>query len=127
MPLPVVSNIVPGFAILPTPVVIFGSNLLGARSARFGPNPGTILLDVGFLLLVVPPPGCGTVDVTVTTAGGTSAVTPSTRFTYLGPCPEPVPPTVTSVLPNRGPDQGGQQVAITGTGFVPGKTQVFFG
>ncbi len=52
------------------------------------------------------------VDVTVTTAGGTSLLTSTDRFTYG--------PTITAVTPNTGPTAGGTSVTITGTGFAIG-------
>ena len=58
----------------------------------------------------------GTWNLFVTTAGGTSAVTPADDFTYA-----PVP-AVTSVSPNAGPTSGGTAITVTGTGFVPGAT-----
>ena len=65
--------------------------------------------------------GDGTVDVTVTTAGGTSATGASDKFTYIAP------PTVTNVNPTSGPQAGGTPVTVTGTGFVSGSTSVHFG
>src|SRR5208337_5028734 len=62
----------------------------------------------------------GTVDVTVTTPGGTSATSASDQFTY-----DPVP-TVTGVTPAAGPVAGGTTVTVTGTGFT-GATSVKFG
>ena len=64
----------------------------------------------------------GAVDVTVTTAGGTSAANSGDKFTYT---PPPVP-TVTNVSPGSGPSTGGTSVTITGTGFT-GATAVNFG
>jgi hypothetical protein len=128
--LPVVFAVLPWFGIFQTPVVILGANLAGARAVHFGPNLGTIVESepsLGFSLVVLPPPGSGIVDVTVTTPSGTSAVTPAGRYSYLLPGTGPAAPTVTAVTPNYGPEQGGQPVTITGTDFVPGQTQVVFG
>jgi hypothetical protein len=58
----------------------------------------------------------GAWSVLVTTAGGTSSVTPGDAFTYL-----PLP-TVAAVTPNRGPTSGGTPITITGSGFVSGAT-----
>jgi len=58
----------------------------------------------------------GTWNVFVTTAGGTSAVSPADAFTYA-----PVP-AVSSISPNSGPTSGGTAITVTGTGFVPGAT-----
>jgi hypothetical protein len=57
------------------------------------------------------PTGTGTVDVTVTTAGGSSAATTADRFTYVPA------PAVTAIKPAEGPVSGGTVVTITGTNF----------
>ena len=64
------------------------------------------------------PAGTDTVDVTVTTLGGTSATSSADFFTYA--------PTVYGVSPSHGPTAGGTLVTITGTGFT-GVTAVNFG
>ena len=61
----------------------------------------------------------GTVDITVTTPGGTSAVVPADEYTYLGP-------TVSAVRPASGPSAGDTKVTVTGTD-LNGATQVLFG
>ncbi|MBQ0904605.1 IPT/TIG domain-containing protein [Micromonospora sp. U21] len=40
--------------------------------------------------------------------------------------PIPAPPTAATIVPDEGPQSGGQTVTITGTGFVPGGTTVTF-
>jgi hypothetical protein len=69
-------------------VVIFGSDLTGA-TVRFGSAPGTVLSvnAAGTRMVVLTPPGTGTVDVTATTPAGTSATGAADRFTYLTPPP----------------------------------------
>jgi hypothetical protein len=69
-------------------------------------------------ITAVSPAGTGTVDVTVTTAAGTSLTSPADQFTYG--------PTVTKVEPNRGSPGGGTTVTLTGTGFA-GASAVKFG
>jgi hypothetical protein len=67
-----------------TPVTITGTGLSGATAVDFGPgDPATISTDTTTSLTVLSPPGAGTVDVTVTTPQGTSAVTAASAFTYL--------------------------------------------
>jgi hypothetical protein len=61
----------------------------------------------------------GTVDVTVVTPDGTSAVTPADQFTFLPPT------TMTGISPASGPTAGGNTVTITGSGFT-GATAVLF-
>ena len=66
-----------------TTVTITGTNLLGATAVHFG----TALAKIGKVvsateLKVTSPKGRGTVAVTVTTPGGTSAKTKADRYTY---------------------------------------------
>ncbi|GIW13476.1 MAG: hypothetical protein KatS3mg062_0915 [Tepidiforma sp.] len=72
------------------------------------------------VVAVAPVQGAGTVDVRVTTPGGTSPNTAADDFTCTG---TPVP-TVTSVSPASG--AAGTTVTITGTNFT-GVTSVTFG
>jgi IPT/TIG domain len=60
----------------------------------------------------VPAGSAGTVDITVTTPGGTSTTSSGDQYTYVAA------PTVTGVTPNAGPLTGGTVVTVTGTGFV---------
>ncbi|WP_176465178.1 IPT/TIG domain-containing protein, partial [Pseudomonas sp. Irchel 3E20] len=66
------------------------------------------------------PAGAGTVDVRVTTTGGTSATSAADQFTYVGA------PTVSAISPSSGPATGGTTVTLTGTNFS-GTTAVTFG
>ncbi|WP_425273471.1 IPT/TIG domain-containing protein, partial [Pedobacter miscanthi] len=66
------------------------------------------------------PAGTGTVDVRITTTGGTSATSASDQFTYIAA------PTVTALSPTSGPTSGGTSVTINGTNFI-GATAVTFG
>jgi hypothetical protein len=66
-------------------VTVTGTNLAGATAVDFGPNPGTgvVANGAGTSLTVTSPAGAkGTVDVTVVTPGGVSAVTAADHFTY---------------------------------------------
>ncbi|MBT0770667.1 IPT/TIG domain-containing protein [Kineosporia sp. J2-2] len=105
-----------------TVVVITGTGFTGASGVRFGANPATsFTVNSGTQITATAPAGSvGTVDVTVTTPGGTSAPTSADQFTYVGP------PVVSAVSPARGPLGGGQSVVITGAGFT-GATTVRFG
>ena len=62
----------------------------------------------------------GTVNVTVTTVGGTSGNSTADQFTYQAP------PAVTGVSPASGPLAGGTSVTITGTSLTAA-TAVDFG
>jgi hypothetical protein len=101
-------------------VTITGTNLLnGIAIVRFGAvfSPGFIVNSATSLDAVVPF-GSGTVDIAVTTAGGTSTASAADQFTFA------TAPTVTSVSPNGG--AGGTVTTIAGTG-LSGTQQVLFG
>jgi hypothetical protein len=104
-----------------TTVTITGSYLTCATSVTFGTIPASFTIDSDTQITAVSPAGNGTVDVTVTTPGGTSTTGPSDQFTYLPP------PTVTSINPtSESSNKGGYNVIITGTGFSYA-TSVSFG
>jgi len=105
-----------------TSVVIAGTNLTGASAVSFGGTAATTFTvnNPSAITATAPAHAAGAVDVTVTTAGGTSATGAGDQFTYIGP------PTVTSVTPSSGPTAGGTSVTITGTGFT-GASAVKFG
>ncbi len=67
-----------------TLVTVTGANLAGATSVTFGPNPGTGINCAadGSTCTVFSPAGAGTVDVQVTTPGGTSLTVTGDRFSY---------------------------------------------
>lgn len=123
IPTPTVTSISPttGPAAGGTTVTITGTNFTGVTAVSFG---GTAAASFSFLsatqITATSPAGTGTVDIKVTTAGGTSAATPADQFTYIAP------PAVTSISPTSGPLAGGTSVTITGTSFT-GATAVTFG
>lgn len=96
-----------------TSVIITGTNLTGATSVTFGGVPATgVTVNSATQITATAPAGSGTVNVRVTTVGGTSAVAPAAQYTYVPA------PTVTVVSPNQGPTAGGTSVIITGTNFL---------
>jgi hypothetical protein len=102
-------------------VTISGTGFTGATAVRFGSVAATsftVNSDTS-LTAVTPAEAAGTVDVTVTTVGGTSATGSADRFTFSAT-------TVTGVSPNNGGIGGGLTVTITGVGFT-GATAVLFG
>ena len=101
-------------------VTISGSNLSGATSVLFGGNAATILTNTASQITVSAPAGAvGPVNVTVTTAGGTSN---ALTYTYVA---APVP-AIVSLSPNSGPTAGGNTVTISGSN-LSGATLVLFG
>jgi FG-GAP-like repeat/IPT/TIG domain len=64
-------------------VFIAGTNFTGATAVKFcGTDALSFVVDSATLITATAPPGSGTVDVTVTTPGGTSASTAADRVTY---------------------------------------------
>ena len=104
-----------------TSVRIYGLNFTGASAVKFGSENASFKVESEDEITAVSPPGAGTVNVTVTGAGGTSEQREADRFTYDTPFP-----FVTRVEPNRGPPYGGTSVTITGGNFT-GATGVTFG
>jgi hypothetical protein len=104
-----------------TSVSITGTNLTGATTVDFGLSAATsFTVNSQSSITAVAPAGSGSVDVTVTTAGGTSLTSFADQFSYLPT------PTVTGVSPGKGPGAGGTEVTITGTNLT-GATAVSFG
>ena len=114
-----------GLALDDTRVVISGRGFTGGTSVRFGSLPAFFQVDSDTQIIAIAPGGHGTVDVTVTTPGGTSATGSEDQYTYLGQ-EEVQGPSVTSVSPDGGPAAGGTEVTISGSGFI-GATAVRFG
>jgi uncharacterized repeat protein (TIGR01451 family) len=93
-------------------VLITGSCLGGATHVAFGTLAATsFTLGAGDIVASPPEQLAGTVDVTVTTPGGTSAINaPADQYTYFLP-------RITQVLPNHGSVTGGSTVVIHGLMF----------
>jgi len=104
-----------------TSVVITGTNLSGASAVSFGGTAAAgFVVNSATQITATAPAGTGTVDVRVTTAGGTTATSAADQFTFVPP------PTVTGVSPTAGPTTGGTTVTVTGTNFT-GASAVSFG
>ncbi|HXX89182.1 MAG TPA: IPT/TIG domain-containing protein, partial [Acidimicrobiales bacterium] len=123
-PAPTVSSLSPasGPSAGGTAVTITGTGFGGATQVLFGTAAASAfsVTSATSITATAPPGSAGSVDVTVTTPGGTSATSSADRFTY------DAAPTVTGLSPASGPSAGGTAVTITGTGFG-GATQVLFG
>jgi hypothetical protein len=113
---PGVTSISPSSAPDPggTLVTIAGHDFLGATAVSFGgiaARSYTVHSDTS-ITAVSPTASPGTVDVTVTTAGGRSPTSAADRFTFT-----PLP-RVSSVSPSSGPRIGGTRVSIAGHDFT---------
>jgi hypothetical protein len=72
-------------------VTVTGTGFAGARAVKFGQtNAKSFAVESETKLSVVSPPGSGTVDVTVSTANGTSPTTTADRFKYVAPWEHPL-------------------------------------
>ena len=105
-----------------TTVTITGTDFTGATAVKFGStDAATFTVNTGRIIAVTAPvSAAGTIDITVTAPGGTSAITAADKFTYAAA------PVVTVVSPDCGPLTGGTSVMITGSDFT-GTTAVKFG
>jgi IPT/TIG domain len=111
----------------PTNVTVTGTDFSPGATVNFGANAAAgVTVTSPKQLIATAPPGCGTVDVTVTTPDGTSAVSAADQFTYLSACGGGGA-TLTSISPTSGPAAGGTVVTLNGTGFVSASTTVNFG
>jgi hypothetical protein len=104
-------------------VTITGTELAGATKVEFG----TTVVNAPFpvntatqIKVTAPAHSVGTVDIKVTTAGGSSVNTAADDYNYL------VLPAISSISPSKGPTVGGNEVTITGTELA-GATKVEFG
>ena len=122
---PTVSSISPtsGSILGGTSVTITGTNFTWVSAVKFGTvNATGYTVNSTTQIIATAPAGTGTVHVTVTTAGGTSATSSADQFTYVVP-PAPV---VSGISPPTGAVNGGTTVTITGTSFTAA-TAVSFG
>ena len=103
-------------------VTITGTNFLSGAAVNFGSNAATsVNVQSSTTLTAVVPAGTyGTVDVTVTTPGGTSPTSTADHYGYGQP-------VVSQVSPDVGPGAGGNTVTITGSNFATGTATVDFG
>ena len=81
-----------------TTVTITGTDLASASAVDFGGIAATIVSDTAAQIVATSPAGSGVVDVTVTTAGGTSATSSADQFSYV--------PVVTGDQPRVGTGHG---------------------
>jgi IPT/TIG domain-containing protein len=105
-----------------TSVTITGTGFTGATAVDFGDAAAasfTINGDTS-ISAISPASSGGTVDVTVTTPGGTSPAIPNDEFTFV------VAPTVTGLSPSSGSVAGGTEVTISGAA-LSGAIEVDFG
>jgi hypothetical protein len=115
---PTVTKVAPksGPATGGTAVTITGANFIGATAVRFGAVSAAkfTVNSSTQITATTSASAAGMVDVTVTTAGGTSAITLKDHYKFT--------PLVTNVSPASGPAAGATTVTVTGSGFGLGAT-----
>jgi len=121
-PIPTVTGVAPSVGPLSggTTIMITGSGFIPGIKVNIGTLPATNITVASPTSVTCKTPkavSAGTVNVIVTTPGGTSATSASAKFAYFAP------PTITSFTPASG--QAGAVVTITGTNFT-GATAVTF-
>lgn len=100
-------------------VTIDGTGLSTATQVTFGANSATpTVLSDSELSVAVPGGVAGSVEVTVTTGGGTTG---GLSYTYVAA------PTISAATPDEGPPTGGTQVTVTGTAFDTTQSVTFDG
>ena len=97
-------------------VTINGTNFTSGAGVKFGTTASATVTFVSAtqLTAVAPAHAAGTIDVTVTTPGGTSAIVAGDHYTY------DAQPTLSAMSPTAGPTTGGNTVTINGTNFTSG-------
>ena len=106
-----------------TTVIITGTNFFVVTAVDFGSSPAaSFTVNNPGQITATSPPGTGTVDITVTAGGGTSATNAADRFSYV------VVGSTTSLSSSQNPSSAGQPVTFTAsvTGFAPTGTVTFF-
>lgn len=124
-PAPAVTKLSPAswYTVGGNTVTITGTNFHAVSAVTFGSTPAELVSASSTRLVVrAPSHPIGTVDVRVTGYYGTSAAGSTARYTYLA---TPAP-TVSTVSPSSGSQNGGTRVTITGSHFYL-VSQVTFG
>ncbi len=106
-------------------ITVIGTGFTSDSSVSFGGVAATFVQMVSATALLAVDPAAsstGTVDVTVTTVGGTSSTGSADQFTYTSVSS----PSVSGLGVTSGDDSGGTVVVISGSGFT-GATSVSFG
>ena len=122
-PAPAVTGVTPaaGPAAGGTAVTVTGSNLSGG-SVAFGGTAATGVSCTAASCAATSPAGAGTVNVTVATAGGTSATGTGDQFTY-----QAAPPPPGNLIPNPGFESAGVPADYWGSSVARSQAVVHSG
>ena len=115
---PVVSGVSPNIGASYTAVTLTGTGLAHVTDIEFGNTSAEFSTVSDTQITAYAPNGPkGTVDITVTSLGGTSSISPLDHYTYVAP------PEIDSLTPGFGPQGGGTDVVLKGSGLA-GATEV---
>jgi sugar lactone lactonase YvrE len=122
-PAPAVTGVSPstGQAAGGTAVTVSGTNLAGG-SVTFGTAAATGVSCSAASCTATSPAGTGTINVTVTTAGGTSATSAADQFSYAA-----APPPPGNLIPNPGFESAGVPADDWGSSVARSQTVVHSG
>jgi hypothetical protein len=121
-PIPSITNVFPLLGSAGDTLTLTGSGFTGMTAVNFGAAAATSFTVVSDTqATAVVPGGRGTVDITVTTPGGTSPTSSADQFTFAVSVP-----VITSVSPRSGSAGGGDIITLTGSGFT-GVSGIEFG
>ncbi len=109
-----------------TKVVIKGTGFIRVTAVTFGgidADPDYVVDSATQITATSPAHAAGKVQIQVTAAGGDTANTAADDFTYVSP------PTITGLSKGSGYVTGGDEIIISGTGFIglTGQSAVAFG
>ena len=86
---PTVTGVSPGTGFTGYSIAIAGTNLIAASGVTFGGTAATFTVNSDTSITATAPAGTGTVDIVVTTSGGTSATGVNDQFSYQSGPPPP--------------------------------------
>src|SRR5208282_4784033 len=106
-----------------TAVTITGTNLSYVTAVKFGATPASNFTVISNTQIVATSPAgtAGTVDVTLATADGASAISSADQFRYVAA------PVVSGIDTPSGSVWGNTLVTISGSNLADATTAVFFG
>ncbi|MGZ4617828.1 MAG: IPT/TIG domain-containing protein [Frankiaceae bacterium] len=105
-----------------TPIVVTGTNLTQGL-LTIGDRRASGVACTDNTCAATTPIGTNSVDVRVTTPGGTSVA--ADQFTYRGDLPIPPPPTVTLLTPPVGAAGGGTSITLNGGALAGGQRHLW--
>ena len=85
-PVPVVEQVSPSYGPPAggSQVTITGSGFTGTTGVDFGDTAASFTVESDTMITATAPPGAGSVDITITTPGGTSSISTADQFQYQG-------------------------------------------